>query len=71
MKTALPRKAHRDLLRAGWTAKRTGAGHVRYFPPPDTTGLHAVTVPSTPSDYRGVRNALATFKRQGIELLHR
>jgi hypothetical protein len=59
---------HRRLLEYGWTHRLTGGGHHRYTPPPGHPHLNAITVAASPSDHRGIRNALADFRRAGFDL---
>ncbi len=67
----LPRKIHRALLAQGWTVSLSGKGHFRYTPPPNSPShYHPVYVSNTPGDnYRSVKNVLATFRRQGVDIL--
>ncbi|TLX52835.1 hypothetical protein DN826_21565 [Stutzerimonas nosocomialis] len=43
----------------GWTVSRTNGGHLRF----SKAGRQPVHTSSTPSDWRSVRNALATLAR--------
>jgi hypothetical protein len=67
----LPRKVHKALLDRGWTVSLSGKGHYRYAPPPDAPPTaRPVYVSNTPSDnYRSQKNALASFRRQGVDIL--
>jgi hypothetical protein len=51
-------------LALGWRTEALGSGHLRWVPP---EGRFVVTS-STPSDGRGVRNALAMLRRAGLPL---
>jgi hypothetical protein len=64
MPAAFDRAAELARL-AGWTvSQRQGSKHICWKPP---TGAPVFTA-STPSDYRGVRNALALLRRAGLEV---
>ena len=59
---------HRDLIaaarRQGWRIRR--GRHWRLFPP--DRSLPAVTVSSTPSEWRSLANTLADLRRSGLKL---
>ena len=59
------RDAGKRALAQGWTIDRTGSGHHRWRGP---HGKPTVFTPSTPSDPRSFRNALAKLKRAGLDL---
>lgn len=73
-------KYHRDykaLVKsaeaAGWTISVTGKSHPRLNPPKgakrrDGTPANPVTIPSTPSDHRGLLNTRADLRRQGLDI---
>jgi len=48
----------------GFSARKTGSGHWLLTPP--TKGLAMVTVASTASDHRSMRNTLALLKKSGF-----
>lgn len=50
-------------VRHGWTQTRTRGGHLRLTPP---DGGRVLFSPSTPSDYRGIRNLAAQLRRAGV-----
>lgn len=66
--TRPPSRHVRDLARLvaphGWTWHHR-SGHV-IFRGPDGKGM--VVVSATPSDHRALRNTLAAFKHQGLDL---
>lgn len=55
-----------NIIRAakaqGFTEKKRKNNHVTLFAP---DGSPATTLPSTPSDYRSLKNCLAALKRHG------
>lgn len=59
-------EAFRDLARAAreadWTIHLTGGGHLAWCPPSGPV----VFTPSTPSEWRGIRNARARLTRAGL-----
>jgi hypothetical protein len=48
----------------GWTVSLTGGGHYRIKPPAG----RLLFVPSTPSDWRSIRNARADLRKLGLEI---
>ncbi len=62
---------------AGWTLSYDKSGHPRLTPPEGlrdpATGKPArpVTLSSTSSDYRGVRNCAAQLRKLGVEVPHK
>lgn len=50
---------------AGWTADRTGKGHLQLKGP---HGRGLVTAPSTPSDHRSVDNLISHLRREGLDV---
>lgn len=72
----MSRKDMNDLIRLavsqGWRHTRTSKGHHRLIPPPgqkDRNGYPAfpVTLPSTPSDHRSIKNCMAQLRRFGLD----
>lgn len=60
------RRLVRKALDAGWTLKhRKRTAHVQLLAP-DGSGI--VTVASTPSDHRGLKNTRADLRRHGLEI---
>lgn len=55
------RQLIRRLRRQGFRVRFGGSGHYRVTGPDGQT----ITMPSTPSSYRGLRNALAWLRRIG------
>lgn len=58
-----------DLLkrveqRAGWAIAPTGGGHIVVL----HNGKQMTSIPSTPSEYRGLMNACLQIKRAGLDL---
>jgi hypothetical protein len=49
----------------GWWCKKCGNGHVMAYAP---DGKSMVLLPSTPSDYRGIKNARALLRKYGLKL---
>jgi predicted RNA binding protein YcfA (HicA-like mRNA interferase family) len=49
----------------GWWCKKGKKGHVKLYSP---DGRYIVTLPSSPSDHRGIRNARQLLKRYGLDL---
>jgi hypothetical protein len=56
---------HRKLEAQGWMLKPTRNGHVMAFPPDKSKS--PVTMPSTPSDHRSLKNTLADLRRSGFQ----
>jgi hypothetical protein len=56
------RAAARRADAAGWTITYRGSGHLAWKPPSG----RMVFTPATPSDPRGMRNALAKLRRAGL-----
>lgn len=50
---------------AGWWCERAGNKHVKCYPPSDS---RMVPVPSTPSDWRTVRNKRSQLRRSGLNV---
>lgn len=59
----------RDLLKKleaqGWRIV-AGGKHIKAFPPDTTRPM--VTIPTTPSDHRSLRNTIAQLRRSGADL---
>jgi hypothetical protein len=53
------------VVEQGWEV-RPGKGHVKVCPPDKT--LSCVTVASTPSDHRAIKNMRAEFRKRGAQL---
>ena len=49
----------------GWWCKASKKGHVKLYSP---DGRYIVTLPSSPSDFRGIRNARQLLKKYGLDL---
>lgn len=62
----IPDRTCRELavraLAAGWQMRRTGSGHFLL-----EHGRQRLTLPASPSDWRGVRNATAQARRLGLD----
>ena len=58
------RKLLRELERQGFTWRKTGTNHY-FVAGPD--GKWITTLPSTPSEYRGFKNAIAILRRAGFK----
>lgn len=56
--------AFKQARREGWDVVFTKNGHIRWQPPYGC----AVFTPSSPSDYRGERNAIAKLRRAGLDV---
>lgn len=52
-----------ELDRQGFTAKMGGSGHWKIYNP---QGRLITVLPATPSDHRGLRNAIAVLRRAGF-----
>lgn len=57
------KRIRKALVDQGWRL-REGRKHLMAFPPDQD--LPAVTLPSTPSDHRAWRNAIAQLRRSGF-----
>ena len=60
------RDAYDIAIAHGWTIEVLGSGHLRWSPP---KGPYIVAARS-PSDYRGIRNAIARLRRAGLPIPH-
>lgn len=49
--------------KANWEISITGGGHIKWKPPSGTP----IFTQRTPSDYRGIKNALMKLKRAGLK----
>jgi predicted RNA binding protein YcfA (HicA-like mRNA interferase family) len=49
----------------GWWCKKGKKSHVKLYSP---DGRYIVTLPSSPSDHRGIRNARQLLKKYGLDL---
>jgi len=49
----------------GWWCEKRGTGHVMAYAP-DGKGM--VLLPSTPSEYRGIKNARSLLRKYGLKL---
>lgn len=58
------KRIRKALEAQGWRI-REGRKHLLAFPPDPE--LPAVTLPSTPSDHRAWKNAIATLRRSGFQ----
>ena len=56
--------AGRAARAANWTITRTGKNHLKWKPP---AGEFVIT-PSTPSDARGIKNALIKLRNAGLTI---
>lgn len=54
----------RELVNQGFTCRTTKRGHFLVY---DPTGRVVTTLPSTPSDHRSMKNAIAVLRRAGFE----
>lgn len=54
----------RELQAQGFTTRTTKRGHILVYAP---DGRMISTLPSTPSDHRSMKNAIATLRRAGFE----
>ena len=65
----MPKKEIRQLIKElekqGFRVTQAGSGHFIAWPP--DVEVRPVTIPSTPSDYRSMRNTLADLRRAGFE----
>lgn len=59
------RELVRKLEQQGWRIDTTGR-HVKCYPPDRSRQM--VVLPSTPSDHRSLRNAVAMLRRSGANL---
>ncbi len=50
---------------AGWWCEKRATGHIMAYAP-DGKGM--VLLPSSPSDYRGVKNARSLLRKYGLKL---
>jgi hypothetical protein len=50
------------LVKAGWQVRKTKRGHIKAISPQG----ELVVMGSTPTDYRGLKNALALLRRKGF-----
>jgi len=60
------KKWARVAKKAGWRVEPTKKGHITFLHPDKT--VPPIVVAGTPSDRRGRKNALARFKRYGLDL---
>lgn len=51
-------------IAAGWTLERTGSNHLKLKAPDGKI----VFLPSSPSDWRGAKNARSLLRRYGLEV---
>jgi hypothetical protein len=55
----------RVATKAGWQIKPGNGGHLKWFAP---DGLTIVVSPSTPSDWRSMKNHVARLRRAGLDV---
>lgn len=51
---------------AGWWCVKAGSGHIKCYPPDPEKPM--VTLPSSPSDHRGIKNVRRYLRRSGLNL---
>lgn len=63
------KKRLKELIRIaeaqGWQVSTTGGGHLRWTGPDDEG---PVFTPSTPSDWRALKNATSVLRRHGLRV---
>lgn len=60
------RPVAKAAIAQGWQIVRLNGGHLRWYPPSRTARL--VTTPATPSEHRGIINAIKALERSGLVL---
>lgn len=65
----MPSKEIKALIKAledqGWRVEQARSGHYKAFPP--DKGQDMVTMPSTPSDHRSLKNTIRDLKHSGYK----
>ncbi|GIU87459.1 MAG: hypothetical protein KatS3mg009_1974 [Acidimicrobiia bacterium] len=55
----------KKLIRQGWRVER-GAKHWKAYPPDKSKRM--ITIPTTPSDHRSLKNVISDLRRAGADL---
>lgn len=58
------RKTYQQARRQDWHIRQGGRNHTLWYSPDGET---IITVPSSPSDHRSLRNSLAMLRAAGLE----
>lgn len=60
------RAVAKKAIAQGWQITRRNGGHIRWLPPQEDQPI--VITPATPSEARGIRNAIKALERSGLVL---
>lgn len=58
------RQLIRELEKQGWTVELTKGNHYKATPPGSKLGVY---FPSTPSDWRSLKNVLSELRKRGFQ----
>jgi predicted RNA binding protein YcfA (HicA-like mRNA interferase family) len=59
-------KIVKQAKREGWRVEKSGGSHILFFPPNVEDGF--VTMSSTPSSTRNLKNAMSKLKAKGLKI---